>query len=268
MSKKVILTGAFAFVLIGSMTAQAELVGEWNFDAQSFANSGTAGSVHDGALLSGGTGNFSTDTHNGSGYSLQFTGADDDVLLIDNSKNTDAGYLSTFDNSTGFTISMWMKTEVADSWVRWEEFGGKGNEGAKSGWSLRSETDERVWFTDYDGGGNKAYNSSVNVFDTSWHLVTAVYDGTEGDTSMRVYLDGELSRTVGNDLADASAYSLVFGGRDDGSRSGDILLDDIEYYDTALNASEVAALIPEPATLGLVVAFGGGLLFVRRFMQI
>lgn len=41
----------------------------------------------------------------------------------------------------------------------------------------------------------------------------------------------------------------------------------LEYADN-LDGSFTVTAIPEPATLGLVAAFGGGILFIRRFMQI
>ena len=47
-------------------------------------------------------------------------------------------------------------------------------------------------------------------------------------------------------------------------------LDDVRLYDSALTAGEIATLaaIPEPATLGMVALFGGGILFIRRKLMV
>ncbi|MDF7809567.1 hypothetical protein P4E94_19170, partial [Pontiellaceae bacterium B12219] len=197
MDKKTLLTGALVFTMIGSITAQAALVGEWTFDAQTFENSGTAGSVHDGTFVSDNADCFSTDTISGSGYSLRIrskaendstTGGD--VLLINNSSTADAGYLSTFDN-TSFSVSMWVRTEDAD-WFQWDEFAGKSLEsGVKDGWALRSKYGDTIRFDSYDDG-SKA-ESSTDALDQSWHMITATYDKDSKD--MKLYIDGVLEAT-------------------------------------------------------------------------
>ncbi|MDF7809420.1 hypothetical protein P4E94_18405, partial [Pontiellaceae bacterium B12219] len=178
-------------------TAQAALVGEWTFDAQTFENSGTAGSVHDGTFVTENTDFFSTNTISGSGYSLRIQSkaesdsiAGGDVLLINNSSTADAGYLSTFDN-TSFSVSMWVRTEDAD-WFQWDEFAGKSLEsGVKDGWALRSKTGDTIRFDSYDDG-SKA-ESSTDALDQSWHMITATYDKDSKD--MKLYIDGVLEAT-------------------------------------------------------------------------
>ncbi|MDF7802081.1 carbohydrate-binding protein [Pontiellaceae bacterium B1224] len=113
-------------------TQQSALIAEWTFDNQSLENVGTAGAVHDGTLV--GTEAYSTDTHSGSGYSLDLTAAST-FMQVNNSASGDAAYLSTFD-SPSFSYSMWVKN-TDGNWTQWYEFGGKGNEGASEGWSLR-----------------------------------------------------------------------------------------------------------------------------------
>jgi predicted peptidase len=56
-----------------------------------------------------------------------------------------------------------------------------------------------------------------------------------------------------------------------GTFTADAVTQNIDVYaisdtETILNAMNLRA-IPEPATLGLITAFGGSILFVRRFMQ-
>lgn len=94
------------------------------------------------------------------------------------------------------------------------------------------------------------------------------YDQTAG--TQAAYFDGVAvgSTSSAAALVSGAAHDLVFGAREAGNRGENILMDSIQYYDTALSSAEVAALVPEPATLGLVAAFGGGLLFVRRLTKI
>jgi len=49
----------------------------------------------------------------------------------------------------------------------------------------------------------------------------------------------------------------------DGGRKFTGTMDFVQIYDTALTGAEIAA-IPEPATLGMIVAVGGAALFIRR----
>ena len=187
------------------------------------------------------------------GYSLKISSNEIDVLRINNSKKIDADYRATFDGKV-FTVSMWIKTERA-SWNNWDEFAGKGNESAGAGWSLRSQRDNRIWLSEYaTGGGALSSSGGVNVFDTGWHLITATYNEAAGH-KMKIYLDGKLSQEVENTIPDASLYSLVFGARDDGSRGENILIDDLQYYDKELSATEIIDLyktVPKINPLGLV----------------
>ncbi|MDF7809416.1 LamG domain-containing protein [Pontiellaceae bacterium B12219] len=251
MKTQIKMMGAVFAGIVGVGVSQAALVGEWTFDSQSFVNSGTSGSIHDGTFVTANTDYFSSDTFDGGGYSLRIQSVADndyttggDVLLINNSKSTDAGYLPTFDGSV-FTLSMWMKTEDA-SWTRWDEIGGKGNENADSGWAVRSSNDDRIWFSSYGDGGLARSLSSTEVLDQNWHLITVTYDAT-GTGSMKMYIDGQFEHEdTSAAISDASLYALVFGAREDGSRGENILLDNIQYYDTELSAEEIAALYTTP----------------------
>lgn len=257
------ITAALAGIVF-SGAAQAALVGEWNFDSQTFENTGTSGAVHDGTFVTANSDYFSTDAVGGSGYSLRIQSIEDtdnvdtaggDVLLIDNSSTNSAGYLPTFDGAA-FTVSMWVKSLDAD-WTKWDEIAGKQIENwggsPNNGWSLRSEYGDSMRFDAY-GGGSAV--STSDALDQTWHLVTAAYDGTE----MNVYIDGVLEAAASSSIADASPYALAFGAREDGSRNEDILIDEIQYYDEALSAEDIAALytpqtsfLVTPAEVALVL---------------
>jgi hypothetical protein len=227
-----------------SGAVQAALVGEWNFDNQSFINTGTSGAIHDGTFVTTNSNYFSTDAIGGSGYSLRIRSIAEisetiggDVLLINNSSTNSAGYVSTFDGAE-FTVSMWVKSLDTD-WTKWDEIAGKQvenwNSSPNAGWSVRSEWGDTMRFDAYGAG---TAPSSVDALDLSWHLITATYDGA----TMNLYVDGVIEGTINSAITDASAYALAFGAREDGSRNENILIDEIQYYDEALFPEDVFAL--------------------------
>jgi hypothetical protein len=229
-----------------SGAVQAALVGEWNFNSQTFANSGTSGAVHDGTFVTMNSNYFSTDAIDGSGYALRIQSIEDadnvdttggDVLLINNSSTSSGGYLPTFDGSV-FTISMWVKS-LDDNWTKWDEIASKQIENWESspnaGWSVRSTDGNTIRFDAYGAGSAE---STADALDLTWHLITVTYDGS----AMNLYIDGVLEGSTNSVISDASLYALAFGAREDGSRGEDILIDEIQYYDEALSAAEVLAL--------------------------
>jgi hypothetical protein len=226
--------------------SQAALVGEWNFDGQNFTNSGTSGAVHDGTFVTTNSNYFSTDAIGGSGYSLRIQSIEDadnvdttggDVLLINNSSTSSGGYLPTFDGAA-FTVSMWVKS-LDNNWTKWDEIAGKQVENwgssPNAGWSLRSELGNTMRFDAYGAG---TAQSTSDALDLNWHLVTATYDGS----TMNIYIDGQPEGSTSSAISNASPYALAFGAREDGSRGEDVLIDEIQYYDEALSATEVLAL--------------------------
>jgi len=108
-----------------------------------------------------------------------------------------------------------------------------------------------------------------------WNHLAMTWDASAEKTS--VYLNGNIMQSD----ADTGAVSMTAGARignyDVGDNGGNLAnqfdghLYDMQFYDQALSAGEVAQLeanpgsvIPEPATLGLMVAMGGVMVFSRR----
>ncbi|WP_309490822.1 LamG-like jellyroll fold domain-containing protein [Oceaniferula flava] len=263
-------------LLAGSISAHAALVGEWTFDEQSLANTGTTESVHDGTF-EGGTAAYSTNTRSGSGFSLIITSQSDtqdtiggDVLWINNSNSADAGYVSTFDG-TAFTVSMWVAS-TDGVWYNWDTLAEKGSEDGNSGWEMRARLNGNhgLYGSLYHTAGTtqvKGFGPDgiVNdLVDQDWHLVTMSYDQTA--TTLAVYFDGVevSSNTSASSFDSGAAHDLVFGAREAGNRGENILIDSIQYYDTALSSSEVASLaVPEPSSSALL-GLGGIALILRR----
>ncbi len=114
------------------------------------------------------------------------------------------------------------------------------------------------------------YTTGTTVADGTWHHLAIVVPNNGaaiGQTSY--YFDGLLVGTFGSgtQVINTAAGPLRMGdGFQDVGRDFKGLLDDVRLYDHALNATEIASLasIPEPATLGIIAAFGGGILFIRR----
>lgn len=98
----------------------------------------------------------------------------------------------------------------------------------------------------------------------TWHHYAMTLDNSE----LKLYVDGQLQTTIANTLTGNLFHSIdhvVIGkqtwrGVDQMFFNG--MIDELRIYDTALDASEIAALaVPEPATL-LLLGVGG--LVVRR----
>jgi hypothetical protein len=116
--------------------------------------------------------------------------------------------------------------------------------------------------------------------ETDQFLSFSVDNLAVGDYSMMLYTSSykatqELTATIGasslsathGDSSDTTYFSVDFS-IDNAGESMDVVfaapvLSDTTYGNVGLSAVTIAA-IPEPATLGLIGAFGGGLLFIRR----
>uniref|UniRef100_UPI003568497B LamG-like jellyroll fold domain-containing protein n=1 Tax=Pontiella sp. TaxID=2837462 RepID=UPI003568497B len=257
MNKKIITITAALAGMAFSGAVQAGLVAEWNFDGQNLANSGAAGAIHDGAVISGAATNanavsasYTTDTPSGSGYALNLSSTAQ-YLSISNSSSLAAGYADTFDAATNFTFSLWVKSTDGTWNASWNEFGGKGSEDNDEGWAMRARNFGEGWgtmvsFFKTPDDEVKDSVSPVNVIDQTWHLLTYSYAAATGDLTL--YIDGvQKAVSTGTTLLDASSRFLVFGARDNGTRNDNLLYDHIQFYDHVLTASEVSALYIEQA---------------------
>jgi hypothetical protein len=128
------------------------------------------------------------------------------------------------------------------------------------------------WLFNIDGGGGgvgwlvrdfgagqteHARSATVNFDIDTWYHLAGVREGS----TLRLYVDGTLvaettgalvnvSNTVGLDIGSLSAGSpQFFNGK----------IDDVRLYNHALNAGEVIALIPEPASTPAIAAALAGL---------
>lgn len=246
--------------LLGAVTCagvvQAELVAEWTFDGQNMTNSGSSGSVHDGAFNNVAV-EYSTDTVSGSGHSLVITSVADNqstggggYLSISNSATSAAGYVDTFDSAISFSYCMWVKSRDG-SWYRWDTYGSK-SDLSTGGWNMRMRDPDagdarngtRVEFSGTGGGmviDDAVGSAPVNIEDQQWHLMTFTYDGIS--SNLNLYIDGELEGTTTNIVYNSAAgYPLIFGAYGTGAQGENLLIDSIQFYNHALSASEVEGL--------------------------
>ncbi len=145
---------------------------------------------------------------------------------------------ASFDFTTSFTVSFWMKTSGFVN--RWEQLVGKGD----SAWSIeRQDKSSRISFTTF-GPTSDNLVSVRSLADNGWHHVAGVYDGA----IKRIYVDGQLeaSRPYNRTLR-TNNFPVRLGYNQEypaGQYSG--WLDDVRIYDRALTQTEIAEDMATP----------------------
>lgn len=249
-----------AFVAAATVASHASLVAHYTFDTDG-ADSGTSGGV---AAL-GDAASITATSKVGAG-ALDLAGSPGtDTAGADGAVSANS-FTWTTDTRT---VAFWMKAASGDAgdanatMISLGSGTGGGNrfDVRLNGDNLRLEV---------QGGGQ---NTSVALADGSWHHVAIVVtDGATVATTQYSIDGGTLTAFGGSGTAIATGIGPLRMGdsyQDDG-RDFKGSLDDVRLYDTVLSQAEITALaaIPEPATLGLVALFGGGVLFIRRRLSI
>jgi len=261
MKNKLLMTAAFA--VAATVASHATLVAHYEFDGDYSATVGTDATADVAASID------ATTVKVGSG-SVAFDGSA--------AENTTYGGVVGGDtlkwesvSDDRLTMAFWMKagTQTAAS----PTMVGLGDEGGNyrrfdarvMGGNLRLEL---------QGTGS---TTSVNVSDGAWYFVGIVVPlatSTIGDTLYYVHnADGSLKAT-GNFGGTAGLITgdgeVTIGDSKHGDRHFVGNIDDVRIYNSALDATQIAALaaIPEPATLGMVALFGGAILFIRRKLMV
>lgn len=116
-------------------------------------------------------------------------------------------------------------------------------------------------------GGSVGIESTTLVNDGNWHHLGMVSDGA----TLTLYVDGVSQGSHGY-TGSGTVDAFQIGARWADGRNVVADIDDVGVWNTALSAGEMAYLssnaIPEPATLGMVAAFGGGILLIRRKLML
>lgn len=258
-----LMTCCLGIMLVGVPAVQAAPLAHWSFDE----GSGTV--AHDS--INSYNGNLSA-----TGAAFVSGGVSGGAMSLNKSQ----GGLVNMGNvlnlaGTDYTISAWVKTSTtADNAFPVA----KHQSTVVAGYILGINTSgvvygapNKAWF--YNAYGADTPVSATIVNDNNWHQLVGVRDA-DGDVSL--YVDGvfQVAKTA-QVLPDVSA-DLLFGGLWYGTTptsSYDGLLDDVQFYNTALTSGDVQYLYqnpgkviptPLPGAVWLLGAGLAGLIGVRR----
>lgn len=188
----------------------------------------------------------------GTGYALDFDGANDHVVMTD----TNA---FDFERTDRFSISLWFKSEADPT--TFEALASKQTTAGGRGYSLY--INGSVASNPYEvhiqsGAGNRIVARFGTVVDQDWHHVALTYSGNSDVSGVKVYADGveESGSTVENTLSTSISTTSNFqiGARHGTSFPYQGLEDDIRIYSRELTLNEVLNIRDE----------GPGALFQRK----
>jgi hypothetical protein len=262
--KLLLLVVTIAIIFLAA-SANAELIGWWNFDMDDAGAGGvrdyaTENGSHNGTIS--GSGVYSTDvpTAIGGGHSLDLTVTGSSVTIdtfLDGASDDD------LDTGAALSISLWVKG--------WDSTSGTSRiidkRASKSGYQIKAGANNLATLGTFNTSEAEFRSkSTTNVAgNRDWTHYAATFDGTTG--VQKVYVDGvlEVTTTTANPIEiKANTKNLIMC---DGVEA---LIDDVSIWNIALTSTDVAMLangtvattIPEPATLALLGL--GGLLLRRK----
>lgn len=105
--------------------------------------------------------------------------------------------------------------------------------------------------------------------DADWHHLVVTRSGTSTADDVAVYVDGvALSQTFSSTGNPYAGTESRIGGRVNGTQRADGGMDEIAFFNTALDSDDVTALyaaaVPEPATTGMLMLGAAITLLIRR----
>jgi hypothetical protein len=209
-------------------TGLESLKGFWTFDNRSgdkaydFSGNSNIGDLTDMDTVGSSTSGWQNLSSCKAGPScLMFDGTNDYV---------DVGDSSDLEPSSGFTISLWLKTTQTGSAIILEKDG-------DSGYSVQRESNNALKMN--VGGAGTEIESSSSYNDGNWHHVVFVYRGVNDGS---VYVDGVVDTSVSTPGTPSyGANSLVIGSRS-GSSGFNGAIDEVMIFDRPFTTDEVASL--------------------------
>lgn len=246
--KKSILVIATILLLISSNALadlEDSLVAHYKFDGNASDSSGNGNN----ATIYGNV-QLTEDRFGNANSAYLFNGIDGSIK---------APHSSSLDITGPITISCWVKAQ--NTYWRCGLIRKADAYEPIAGYSLNAVDDKANLGMNYLTGGwysGGGMYSDALVVNNSWHLVTGTYDGTE----MRIYIDGQLDRSItysgglGSNTADLHIgyyhYPYHDGreGRNNVTLNGAI--DDVRIYNRALSSSEIQQLAGGGGQTGMV----------------
>lgn len=153
------------------------------------------------------------------------------------------GRVPAYDNTVArMQGGNWVRQNFSTGWVADDTFTVSFN--ACEVWWRAGGTDQNSMTVSLmDNTGATAYQTKIYDLDGTHGGETTTYEDWTADQTFSFQVTGQ-------NLVDA------------GATAGDELI--IQFDSVNINYLDNVSVIPEPATLGLVAVFGGGILFIRR----
>ena len=275
----IMLTIVVAFGLMaGSASAQ---VARWDFEEGSGPTASDSVNNNTGTLAGTALPTWVTTGGEPSGNAMQFHGFYDETdpenkfeitSYVDVA--TDTSITPNLDDLGSMTVALWIKDNqnYFDS-TFFPTFVADGNYSAEGSWMLATDTSGwapvgygAVAFKTYHGGSMKTLRPTLTFPDDGqWHHIAATWDSAT--ETKAVYIDGVFAGSVvqAGALVTNEVNVTIGASRDSAGvvdRNWNGQLDEVLIYDYALDAAEIAAIVPEPMTMTLLGI--GSLVLLRR----
>lgn len=244
------VTIAVVLLVIAGLTthAHAATVAAYDFE-NGYVNTGTGtveGQPRGGAAIIADPGGGLK----GASNVLRLWGNDEYVKI----GNDDVGGITSV-----ITVAAWVKSSKSN-WSSHDSIVTRGYN-----WRLfvSSSAYGTIQAMDTDPSGSKGVGT-VDINDEQWHHLAGVYDGTQYIFYVDGVQDGAAVAASGS-IAQTFSHKFTIGAFES---SGSVskyyagLIDEVRVFDEALDAAAIRALVPEPATIALLLT--GGLLIRRR----
>ncbi|MEP4078377.1 LamG-like jellyroll fold domain-containing protein [Haloferula sp.] len=258
------------------MTANAQietdLIGYWEFENNLDETSGAhSGGLHNGS--EDGTVAYAAGPNADFGDALDLDG--NNGVFVDNSSNSDVGYVGTFDAdinaANAMSVSFWAQGTPGG----WNPFVSKFGE-LSEGWQVRrrSAGNDAIFTLQGTDGDIDPAGANSGATSGGWRHFLSVWDGVAG--TRKLYIDGvedtvatiasgDFSTTGNMGPGNANLNYLCFGMRDDGAAFGNYFngeIDDVAIWSRALTDLEALHLANNPVSdvMGQVDTDGDGLL--------
>ncbi len=168
-----------------------------------------------------------------------------------------------------FAISFWATSGT--DWDNWISFGGTDNFFLQN-----APYATPAAFLDNPGGvsGYTSWDLATSLAGGLNHIVVTA-DSTAGTAS--IYYNGVLADTAAWSVSSGESfgYLTIGGARNTTARNINATIDDVQVYGAALSGGDVSYLytnpgsvIPEPATMSLILLFSLTGVFIRRILEI